>query len=998
MKYEFNRTNYKDFSVYELNKLAARAYSIPYSSKEKLVKTAFAKERKSSDIVKVLSGKWDFKYFAKSADVPDVIDTDSIKFDSVKIPSTWQRTGYEPPVYLNCPYPFDLESPNLPEELSVGLYRKFFNAEKGKKYIISFLGVIPCIDLYINGEHVGYSEGAHNTAEFDISNYINDGENELVATIYKWSTATYLECQDMFRENGIFRDVLLYEMPDTYINDFYLKTAKKRTKWSIDAQLEISGDTSGYEVKAELYDGKKLIASASCAADEKCSLKLNSLDITEWNAEEPRLYEAYITLIKNGNEVMCIRNYTGFKSVKIKKDIYTFNGKKIKFKGVNHHDTHYKNGYVMTLADLEADIRLMKSLNVNAVRTSHYPPDHQFLVLCDMYGLYVVDEADIETHGCGGYPHNDINLISHDLAWAPRYLDRVKRMYMRDRNRVSISMWSLGNEAGGYNCQDVCYDFLHSECPEIPVHYEGVIGTKRHSYDVVSEMYTNHANVEKTGKHRRSKNHSKKPFFLCEYAHAMGVGPGALEDYWDILYRYDNLMGGCIWEWADHAVYHSRGKYKFTYGGDHGEKKHDGNFCVDGLVYPDRTPHTGALVMQAVYRPLRAKVADGKLVLLNTNRFRNTSYITANWEIVKNASEILASGSITADIAPCEEKAFEIEMNIPDKKCDCHLNVTYLDGENFVAREQIALCEEYVCDIPEQEGELKFKFEGKKITVEFENGYVSINSATGMLENYVYNGRELINQSPAFSKGLYPNIFRALLDNDVRQKDSWLKAGYDDYKVICKSVEGELEDDEAEIEIEFSLVGKNGTIASVEVEYEIKPNGVIEVEAELKPKKFKRTAKHFIRFGLTLEMPEEYNNIEYYGLGAHENLVDLKAHCITGRYKTTVEEMHEPYIKPQDAGNRSEVRELSVTNADGQGLMFCFNEDKFSFNARNYSQKLLAAAKHQEDLHSEHTTAINIDGFLRGTGTSSCGPDTLEKYDVDATDSLEFQFTIVPIE
>ncbi len=996
MIYRFQHNNFNDFSVFELNKLPGRAYGIPYTAQKKLAKTPFKKERTSSDLVTVLSGKWDFCFFKNNTDVPDTFDTDSLKFDTVQVPSTWQRTGYDAPAYINCPYAFDDAPPHVPNVQPVGIYRRFFDAECGKQYIISFLGVIACLDLYVNGEYVGYSEGAHNSAEFDITDFIKDGKNELVAVVHKWSNGTFLECQDMFRENGIFRDVLLYTLPETYLFDYYLRTSEKKGKWTVDGSVCIKNAGADDTVTISLFDGKKLLAECTAPAGENCSITLSNLDVQTWNAEVPKLYEAYITLKHGGEEVMTVRNFTGFKKVQIKKDKYYFNDALIKFKGVNHHDTQYKNGYVMSFEDLEKDIRLMKSLNVNAVRTSHYPPDHSFLVLCDMYGLYVVDEADIETHGCGCSPHNNIDLISHDLAWAPRYVDRVSRMYYRDRNRACIAMWSLGNEAGGYACHDKCYEFLHEVCPEIPVHYEGVVRTKRHSYDVVSEMYTHPDNVEKGGKKKRGAKYSAKPFFLCEYAHAMGVGPGGLEDYWKILYRYDNLMGGCIWEWADHAVYHSKGKLKFTYGGDHGEWRHDGNFCVDGLMYPDRRLHNGAREMQAVYRPLRASYADGNLCFTNTNRFRNSDYLTVKWDLVKDGIEIINSGSLRVEAAPCETVSLPFVVKVPGTKCDLFLNITYLDGEAFVAKEQIALKEEYRF-APSKTAEKAVLQKGENIAISFANGELVFNGSTGNVESYCVNGTEYINQSPAFAKGFFPNIYRARLDNDTWPAEPWLKAGYNNYEVKCEGISAKQCGKSVVVTESLALHSSIGTFAKVQVNITVNGCGALSVNTSFMPIKAKKAAKSFCRFGLTFEMPEEFNQINYYGLGEYENLSDFKAHCTVGRYETTVEGMKEPYIKPQDAGNRTEVREFSVTNQNGKGLRIGSTESLLTFNAREYSQELLKAAKHQEDLHNEHSTVINVDGFLRGTGTASCGPETLPAYRIDASNGLNFSFIVEPI-
>lgn len=999
MKYAINRTNFNDFDLFEENKLAPRAYTVPYSSKLALEKISLKKERYSSDIVRVLSGKWDFKYYSSNKNLPDVVDTSKVGFETINVPSTWQRIGYDSPAYINCPYPFDDKPPYVPNEQPVGIYRKKFTVEAKKSaYILSFLGVIPCIDLYVNGKYVGYSEGAHNTAEFDISSFVKKGENELFAVIHKWSTATFLECQDMFRENGIFRDVLLYEMPESYIFDIYYRTKETSKGWNLDVSFSTLGKNKNLTVKTEIYSGKKLIAEKSVEASSE-KIEFKGLDVTAWNAEIPTLYTAYTTLYSGDTELMTIRNSIGFKTVKIKKDIFTVNGKAIKIKGVNHHDTHYKTGYVMSFADIEKDIKLIKSMNANAVRTSHYPPDPMFIALCDYYGLYIIDEADIETHGCGCEPHNNIDLISQDTKWAPRYVDRVKRMYFRDRSRASIIMWSLGNEAGGYACQDECYKYLHEVCPEIPVHYEGVIWSERHSYDVVSEMYATHKNLEKCGKHTRGKKFSPKPFFLCEYAHAMGVGPGGLEEYWDIIYKYDNLMGGCIWEWADHAYYHQHGKLKYTYGGDHNEWRHDGNFCVDGLVYPDRRFHTGAKEARIVYRPVRAEYENKKLTFTNTNRFRNASYITAVWEVVKNGNILVAADEIILDIDAMESKTFDIDFKLPKEKCDLHLNIYYYDGEAEIAFEQCAIKHELSYKYEKSDGSIGTVCDNEKAEILFDNGKIVFSKKNGTIESYIVNGKELINQSPAFSKGFFPNICRPFLDNDTRYRDKWRDAGYCDY--ACKLVDFEVETkkNKAEVELKYKLKSSKSVLsfAEVELEFEIYADGRVEVEAEFKPLSKKLLSAHMPRFGLTLEMPESFDKVEYYGLGDCESLPDMKAQTIIGVYETTVEELDEPTIKPQDSGNRCEARYASFTDENGDGLKFAFEDDYFSFNARKYCQRLLQAAKHQEDLYNQKTVCVNIDGFIRGTGSASCGPDILPQYEVDGSKGLKFKFCVIPV-
>lgn len=999
MEYKLNTTNYRDFKVIEDNKLAGRAYFIPYSKKEKLCAVDLKHERTDSDLVEVLSGEWDFKYYNDISLIPEVFDASGVEFDKIHVPSTWQRTGYEPPVYLNCPYEFDLPNPNVPEHMSAGIYRKTFEVTNSDDvHILSFLGVVPCVDLYVNGIYVGYSEGSHNSAEFDISEFIYEGTNELLAVVHKWCSGTYLECQDMFRENGIFRDVLLYRLPAVYINDYYIRPRKADGKWTMDVEITLEGKLNGCEVGLSLEKDGKVIAGETVKAERLTYMTFDDLDVTEWNAEIPTVYNAYITLYKNGEELMTLRNITGFKTVEIKGNTFTFNGQVIKFKGVNHHDTNGKTGYVMTFDDYEKDVKLIKEYNGNAIRTSHYPPDPCLIALADTYGLYIVDEADIETHGAFFAPHNDINKISHDLKWAPRYLDRVKRMYYRDRSHPCITMWSLGNEAGGYACQDVCYDYLHETCPEIPTHYEGVIHTKRKAYDVVSDMYPTHAQVERVGMGtQRGKWYKTKPYFLCEYVHAMGFGPGAMEEYWDSFYKYDNLMGGCIWEWADHAVYHADGPYEYTYGGDHGEKKHDGNFCVDGLVHPDRTPSSGALEMQAVYRPVRAKYnRDGSFTFTNTNRFRSSGYITIVRSMTVDGIEGEERERFSLDIAPCKSEKVTFKTKIP-AGCDCRMNFEYFDGDAFIAREQVIIKKEHKKVALPTGSKLECKVGRNSAKISFDGGSVKFDLKAGEIASYKLGEKELINQSPAAHKGFIPNIFRAMLDNDRVIIAKWEKAGYDDIKAIPHSVNFSSAKHSAKFTVDFNLRSKKGVVAKVNLKYTVDAAGCIKVETVFNSKSQQRAAAALPRFGLVFEMPMSFENIEYLGYGPGENMIDFREHTTFGTYRTTVNDMDEFYIKPQDYGVRTGVRKLSITDADGVGLMICNPDRDLSFTARHFTQALMQRSMHRDDLHSENTTAIDIDGFLRGTGTGSCGPDVLPQYTVDGRKELAYSFVIVPI-
>lgn len=1008
MKYSVINDNFRNFKVFEINKLKPRAYAIPYSNLRKLKNTDVLTERYNSDIVTVLSGEWDFKYYAKTSILPVNFDTDRIKFDKINVPSTWQRTGYESPVYLNTRYEFHLNPPELPEEVSVGVYRKKIKLEKSKKnYVISFLGVVSCLDLYVNGKFVGYSEGAHNSAEFDIGNLIKNGENEIVAVVHKWSTGTYLECQDMFRENGVFRDVLLYAYDDTYINDYEVKTKfVGGGNYDCNICVKINGRYSNCSVKAEIYDGKSLLASDEKPCFEDVDFEFNNLHVEQWSAEIPKVYELYLSIYNKDKLLNVTRSYIGFKTVEIIGEVFYFNNKKIKFKGVNHHDTNAKTGYVMTADDIKTDLTLMKQFNVNAIRTSHYPPDPMLLSLADILGFYIVDEADIETHGTGSIGPKKLykpNLISNDIKWADRYVDRVCRMYYRDRNHPSITMWSLGNESGGYKCHDICYMFLNGVCPEIPVHYEGAIRTKRVGYDVISEMYTSSQNCEKTGLHTRGKKYYGKPLFLCEYCHAMGMGPGCLEDYWKVFYKYDNLMGGCIWEWADHAVWHdlndpdNKYPYEYTYGGDHGEEMHDNNFCVDGLVYPDRTPHTGALQMKQVYRPLICeKVNDTTFKFTNTNCFRDSCYITINWELVENGSSI-KKGKIIKIIMPLKTATVTLPIKLVNNNSDYWLNISYTDNEGFeIAKEQIVLRDALKFTPAYSESKLTLLESDDNFGISYNDGRIVFSKTTGEILSYTHKDLELIKTRPADNvKGFLPNIFRAPIDNDSHgNTPKWNPELIKNAKPKFQKMEVKNENTSVRVDAYYFFVSDKKRIYDSKISYTINSLGQLSVAAYLK--RLPWSGKDLPRFGVTIELPYEFKFVEYYGRGPQENLCDINRQSLLGIYSSTVDKMHEPYILPQDNSNHTGTKYVALTDENGRGVKI-LGLPKFSFSVHNYTQSALVKAEHREDLKDQRTTFLSVDGFHRGSGSNSCGPDTLEKYRFVFGDEISFRFFVQPI-
>ncbi|MDR2647807.1 MAG: DUF4981 domain-containing protein [Oscillospiraceae bacterium] len=992
MKYRIQRNNYRTFDTYEMNKRAPRTYFIPYGGEELLRAQTIETARYQSDLVQVLSGEWEFAYYADAAELPRDLDTDEQAFDRIQVPSTWQHLGYEPPVYLNCPFPFDEVPPELPEVVSCGVYRKKFvlNQVKDRQFILSFLGVIPCVDVYLNGYYIGYSEGAHNTAEFDLNNAVKHGENELVAIVHKWSTATFLECQDMFRENGIFRDVLLYDLPKVFLNDFFIRPQRNANgTYRLGVTTEVHGEPfNGWTLDFAL-EGLNLTFTSQVR--ERMMFHFDDLQVKEWNPEEPTLYTAVLRLKKDGEVSQCVTQPIGFKNIHIKDEKFLFNGQAIKFKGVNHHDTHPIKGYAMGCEDYLRDMRIMKSFNVNAIRTSHYPPDPYLLQLADEMGFYVVDEADIECHGCAVAPHFNHDLISHDKKWIPRFLDRVKRMLFRDRNHACITMWSLGNEAGGHYCQDACYAFLHAVHAEIPVHYEGVSVIKGvWAYDVYSEMYTDHAKLRGIGEGTQGEQFIGKPFFLCEYSHAMGEGPGALEQYWEIIYAHDKLCGGCIWEWADHAVDHGEGApLRYTYGGDHGEEKHDGHFCVDGLVYPDRRPHTGAYAMRNVYRPVRASRKEGNSFLFrNTNYFTSLDGITAYWTLMEEGKAV-KSGELKLHAKP--QNAQSAKLHLPELAEDktYHLRFSYKKANQEIAFEQVVLQEIYQHEQISKEGTVKIKRLAHRVVVVAGEVEYSFRKETGALIQ-ITNGTRRLLQNAA----LLPNLWRAKIDNDVFLHRSLEATGLIDYTLRLRELRAESRNGIATVNAFHEVIVNETVMFTAQVRCMIHGDGTLEAEATLTPTEDLPENAQIARFGVTLPLGPELNRVRYFGMGAKENLPDYHEQSEIGIFEDTVANMHEPYIFPQDNGNHGALRWLTVADETGAGLHFTNMPKPLSFSIHDYTQTALEKARHQEELEREGVTFLSLDGFVRGSGTDSCGPDPLPEFKLDLTRPMTFAFAM----
>ena len=976
MKYRIDQNNYHTFSTYEINKMPARSYFIPYPDRTSADAVTPKEKRYSSSKVVCLNGDWDFKFYERPAEVPEILDTENTEFDTIDVPACWQFRGYDKPFYINIRYQFPFKPPVIPttdkvgrvfswmgvdqkislrykdpgEEYNfVGIYRRDLEiSDPDKNYVISFLGVASCMDLYVNGRFVGYSEGAHNTAEFNLSGVLTAGTNELVVVVHRWCNGTYLEDQDMFRNNGIFRDVLLRISDDSDI-------------FEIDAQTEKTGDTYRLKLSAQTLkpaditftiEGNGISRSKTAQAAEcMVSVTFEDLEVTEWNAEEPVLYNIYYE-----TESCCVKEKIGFKTVTIQGDLFLVNGRKIKFHGVNHHDTSCTNGYTMTPDEIERDVKICKDFNIDMIRTSHYPPDPLLLELADEYGLYIVDENDLETHGTFAMQlPATYNTISHDPKWESHYIDRISRLYNRDKihSNTSIVMWSLGNEAGGYHNTDAMYDYLKLRS-DLPVHYESAIHCKRIAYDVGSEMYPSVQMVHDAGEHcRKQKQLNDRPYFMCEYAHAMGVGPGNTEAYWEEIYKYDNLIGGCVWEMVDHAVLHEDGSY--TYGGDHGEWSHDGNFCVDGLFYPDRKPSAGAKIIRFIYRPIRVKHISGSTFeVFNTTAFSEGSryQLTFTW----NDGSVTV---ITPDAGPLQKSVIIVpEPEAIEGNLSVIVSTKDLRTGKTVSEEQIVIRQ---C-VPGEEG-------GHLLTEDctFPNGHFNLD---------LPGGEKLRSNSE------YTILYRAATDNDTDLKFNNSMEPYMHQKETVISCSRILNG----YRVESELVNKTGKFNVVD-SYEGTEDGIL-VTSTL----------HCVsggdiipRFGKTFRLDSVFDNVRYTGrIG--ESYCDMKDQFPIRTVECKVADMTEPNIRPQESGNRCDCTEASVSNGKVT-VTFKAVDKPFELGIKPYSDWSLCRMKHRED-EKRTGTYVTIQAFQQGIGTGACGPGVMPEYQYSAKKDYTLKFLI----
>ncbi|MEZ0536438.1 glycoside hydrolase family 2 TIM barrel-domain containing protein [Caldicellulosiruptoraceae bacterium PP1] len=989
------------------NREEPRSYFIPYESIQKaLINSSHLSERFYS-----LNGNWKFFYADSPFKAPEDFENPNFDHSSwadIFVPSNWQLQGYDKPNYTNVAYPIPVDPPYVPDYNPTGIYFRTFDI--ATKYLdfstyLIFEGVDSFFYLWINGNFVGFSKGSHISHEFDISEYLKDGENTIAVMVLKHSDATYLEDQDKWRLSGIFRDVYLLFRPKVHIKDIYIKQelSKDLDRANLLANILLANKNEFdkiVQIELSLFDN-----DGNTIYEQRISnINVDKLSTTEikkefeilnpnlWSAETPNLYTLLLK-IHSDNNVEVISQNIGFRKIEIKDGVFYINNIPVKIKGVNRHDIDPIVGQAVTLEGMEKDIILMKQYNINAVRTSHYPNHPVFLDLCDRYGIYVIDETDLETHGFDFI--GNVSFLSNHPDWEDAYIDRVKRMVKRDKNHPSVIMWSLGNESGYGQNHDKMAQWIRSYDLSRPIHYEGAFDSK--VMDVVSVMYPNIQFLEEQGK----KEDDKRPFFMCEYAHAMGNGPGNLKEYWETIYKYPRLMGGCVWEWVDHGILQkaSNGQSYFAYGGDFDDHPNDGNFCIDGLMFADRKPYPSVIELKKVYEPVTIEEVDSKKGIFKiTNRydFINLKNITFDWELTIDG-QVFDEGSFEEiDINPHETKEVNIKYN---KKIDnlfgeifiniyakINKSTSWADKGHILSYWQFKVLEniEKVNLIPTFN--TLSVCDSEKISIKGHNFKAIFDKLNGTFSSLYFNDIEIIKEGPIF------NAYRPPTDNDMHIKHEWNKVGLNKLQRRLVNLDYSIEQDKFIFDLEFVFGAYSiSPVFNVKQKYIVFSDGTIKVSMDVN---ILRELPHLPKIGLKLIIPKEFEHAKWFGRGPHENYPDRLESALIGIYKRMVDEMYVPYVKPQEYGNMCDVRWASITNYNGIGLMI-LGQPTFNFSLRRYTDEMLTMAKHPYELIENDGLILNIDYKLGGLGSNSCGPGPLSKYQLNENE-VRFEFFIKP--
>ena len=997
--------HYEDLKIMHENTMPSRAYYMPASHDM----GPLVEDRFSSDRVICMNGTWEFQYFNSIYDLQEKFyeqGYDCSRFTQVEVPGVWQNYGYDSHQYTNVRYPIPLDPPYVPQENPCGAYvRKFYYEipEEAPRAYLNFEGVDSCFYVWVNGKYVGYSQVSHATSEFDVTEVLKNGENTLAVLVLKWCDGTYLEDQDKFRMSGIFRDVYFVNRPENVVYDYFTTTEIQEEQAVITVQASYQG--KAVPTKLTLYDAEhKEIASQvfqeniGTVYTHKAVILVKEPNL--WNPEQPYLYTL---VLETEGEVITDR--IGLREICVKDAVLYVNGTAIKFKGVNRHDSDPVTGFVIGLEQMKKDLQMMKESNFNAVRSSHYPNVPYFYQLCDEYGLFVIAEADNESHGTQSQYLKDSNWenvsrkwnerISDNPEFIPATLDRTQLCVHREKNRPCIIIWSMGNECG-YGCTfEEALKWTKGFDPTRLTCYESSFyrsDRRKYDYsniDIFSRMYPS---LEEIQEYVDKK--PDKPFLLIEYCHAMGNGPGDLEDYFQMIYQYDVLCGGFVWEWCDHAVYQGQaanGKEKYLYGGDFGEEVHDGNFCMDGLVYPDRTPHTGLLEYQNVYRPARVMSfcqKTGELCLENYMNYVDLKdYIDLVYE-VNCDGKLLEKKPLTLQdsVWPHQRGTILLDITVPD--CGkCYLKVSYhlkhrtslmaqgsmmgfdeilLENRDGRNQQTIALLENQ----EQKEAEAQVSETDRFLSIRSDTFFYVYNKLSGLFEQLSVDGEELL-ETP-----MELNIWRAPTDNDRKIKQEWIDAGYDRSKARAYDTHWEMNGEGIRIYSTVSVAAVAiQKVLDIEAVWKIYRTGEISVKMHVKKD---REFPQLPRFGIRLFLRGEYENLKFYGLGPHESYRDKCRSCSHGLYDTTVEEQHEDYICPQENGSHTDCDYLMLEKENQ--IVTAVSSRPFSFNVSYYSQEELTRKAHNFELEKSGSTIVCLDYAQNGIGSNSCGPELRKEY------------------
>ena len=1024
MKHE---QDYQDQKIIHRNRLLTHSYFMTYKNEVE----ALTYEGKMAKGFQLLNGNWKFLYATSPEEFTEEfykVDYDISNWDELTVPSHWELNGYGNPHYTNVQYPFPVEPPYIPSENPTGHYRRDFYLTPSQivdKTYLRFEGVDSSFHIWINGIFVGYSTGSREASEFDITPHINEGKNSISVKVYKWSATSYLEDQDMWWLSGIFRDVYIYTKTDIHIQDLFVKTLldSEYKDATLDIEIKMKGidkNVSDYKIEYILLDKNfnEITRDSVAVKDNDIKITKEVTNPYKWSAESPYLYHLLITLKENNQIIEVIPQKIGFRSVELKDGLILVNGKDIMFKGVNRHETHPDYGRAISLDWMEEDIKLMKKNNINAVRTSHYPDDPRFYSLCDEYGLYVIDEADIETHGFDLI--QEWSRLSDNHEWEEAYLDRMIRMVERDKNHPSVIIWSLGNESGFGKNHLVMANWAKQRDNTRLIHYEGetrdiLERTDNNPYeeneaaDMFSTMYSSVELMEELGK----REDLKQPHILCEFGHAMGNGPGGFKEYFDVFYKYKRLQGGFVWEWMDHGIrtYTNEGEEYFGYGGDFGDTPHDSNFVIDGMVMPDRTPSPALIEYKKVIEPIIVTEFNSKektIKLENRYDFINLEHITAIWELNID-NHIIEQGTLdVAHIPASEKEVILIPLSMDNKEIDYSesiFNIKFLqkyDTKWATAGHEIAWGQFL---LPAKEtslskinsdnySQLVVNEDVNILGIQGDNFDITFNTISGDINSWKVNGINILDKSPAL------NFWRALTDNDKlgiaefgaeSVAVDWRTNGLNQMQRRIKSFTYKEKENEVHIKVEAKyappvLAWGFETL----IEYIICSSGIVHVN--IKGKKVGKGAKSLPKIGLQMQINKSFHNVTWYGRGPGEAYSDTKLANRFGVWNTTVDKLFTNYVVPQENGNRTDVQWVSVNRDDGLG--FFIKGSNFNFSAREYTTDNLDKANHTYELEKSDFIELNLDYKLHGIGSASCGPGVLEKYELKNED-FKFSFEML---